>query len=55
LPEQAPSWLAWFVVALPVACLGNLVCWGLLLAIYRPGSVLKDVRRLPDTSVRLLL
>ena len=51
-PLQAPSWLAWFVVALPVALVGNLACWGLLLAAYRPGKVLKEVRRLPDTSVR---
>ena len=51
---QEPSWLQWFVVALPVACLGNLVCWGLLLSIYRPGVALKEVRRLPDTSVRVL-
>lgn len=54
LCAQAPSWLAWFVVALPVALVGNLACWGLLLAAYRPGKVLKEVRRLPDTSVRAL-
>lgn len=51
---NAPSWLDWFAVALPVACLGNLVCWGMLLAVYRPGKTLKEVRRLNQTSVRAL-
>lgn len=38
-----PSWLAWFAVALPVAVLGNLICWGLILAVYRPGQKIKEV------------
>ena len=46
------SWLSWFAVALPIALLGNLVCWGALLAVYRPNRTLKEVRRLPDTTVR---
>jgi di/tricarboxylate transporter len=50
---NAPSWLAWFAVALPVAFLGNLICWFLLLAVYRPSRTLKEVRRLPDSSVRV--
>ncbi|KAF8065942.1 SPBC3B8.04c [Scenedesmus sp. PABB004] len=41
-----PSWLAWFGVALPVAFLGNLACWGLLLLAYRPGATIKEVRPL---------
>lgn len=48
-----PSWLAWFAVALPVALLGNLLCWGLILAVYRPGATIKEVR-LPRRR-RLLL
>ena len=48
-----PSWLAWMAVALPVACLGNLAIWALLLAAYRPGRDIKEVRRLPDFTVRL--
>ena len=47
-----PSWLAWMAVALPVACVGNLACWALLMAVYRPGSDIKEVRRLPDFTVR---
>jgi len=39
-----PSWLAWFAVALPVAFIGNLICWGLILAVYRPGQKIKEVR-----------
>lgn len=46
-----PSWLAWMAVALPVACIGNLACWALLMAVYRPGSDIKEVRRLPDFTV----
>lgn len=49
---EPPSWLAWFAVALPVACLGNLACWGCLLLAYRPGRTLKEVRRMPRSSVR---
>lgn len=49
------SWLSWFAVALPIAFIGNLVCWGALLAVYRPNRTLKEVRRLPDTTVRALL
>jgi len=45
------SWLSWFAVALPIAFIGNLVCWGALLAVYRPNKSLKEVRRLPDTTV----
>ncbi|CAL8461976.1 g1507 [Coccomyxa elongata] len=47
---EPPSWLAWFAVALPVACLGNLACWGCLLLAYRPGRTLKEVRRMPTSS-----
>lgn len=46
---STPSWLSWFAVALPVACLGNLACWSLLLAAYR--HPMKEVRRLPTSSV----
>ena len=49
------SWLSWFAVALPIAFLGNLICWGALLAVYRPMKTLKEVRRLPDTEVSLTL
>jgi len=38
-----PSWLTWFAVALPVAFLGNLVCWALILMVYRPGATIKEV------------
>ncbi len=52
---EPPSWLAWFAVALPVACVGNFACWGFLLLAYRPGRTLKEVRRMPFSSVRLSL
>ena len=51
--SDPPSWLSWMAAALPVACLGNLAIWALLLAAYRPGRDIKEVRRLPDSTVRL--
>lgn len=42
---RPPSWLAWFAVALPVAALGDLVCWGLILLAYRPGRKIREVKR----------
>ncbi|KAI8356171.1 SPX domain-containing protein [Blakeslea trispora] len=33
-----PGWGLWFAVALPVAILSMLVCWGLLLLVYKPGN-----------------
>lgn len=41
-----PSWLSWFAVALPVAFLGNVLCWLLILVVYRPGQKIKEVRPL---------
>jgi di/tricarboxylate transporter len=41
-----PSWLQWFAIALPVSFLGNLLCWALILAVYKPGQNIKEVRRL---------
>ena len=49
------SWLSWFAVALPIAFVGNLICWGALLTVYQPNKTLKEVRRLPDTTVRPFL
>lgn len=33
-----PGWGLWFACALPVAVLTMFVCWGLLLAVYKPAS-----------------
>ncbi|KIY94905.1 hypothetical protein MNEG_13057 [Monoraphidium neglectum] len=41
-----PSWLTWFAVALPVAFFGNVLCWGLILIVYKPGLKIKEVRPL---------
>lgn len=38
-----PSWLQWFAVALPVAFLGNLVCWAIIMMMYNPGATIKEV------------
>jgi tryptophan synthase/phosphate transporter len=47
---EPPSWLAWFAVALPVAVLGNLACWLMLLAAYKPGARVREVRPLKPSS-----
>jgi di/tricarboxylate transporter len=41
-----PSWLQWFAIALPVAVLGNLACWAIIIMAYRPGDTIKEVRGL---------
>jgi anion transporter len=33
-----PGWGLWFAAALPISILTMFVCWGLLLAVYRPAS-----------------
>lgn len=38
-----PSWLQWFAIALPVAVLGNLACWAIIIMAYRPGDTIKEV------------
>jgi di/tricarboxylate transporter len=40
---QPPSWLTWFAVALPVAFIGNLVCWATILMVYQPLGKMKEV------------
>ena len=45
--KTPPNWLEWFVVALPVACVCNLLIWLWLLFVYRPGASSGDVRPLP--------
>ncbi|KAG2486184.1 hypothetical protein HYH03_015147 [Edaphochlamys debaryana] len=51
LDGRPPSWLAWFAVALPVSIACNFVCWGLLLAVYRPERVIAEVRPIkPNTD-----
>ena len=48
---QAPSWLAWFAVALPVALVGNVLCWALIRLVYRDPSFI-EVRPMQAITVR---
>jgi phosphate transporter len=48
-----PSWLNWFLVALPVSCVCNVLIWFLLLGIYRPGMAVANVRPLPTPRDRV--
>ena len=52
-PGNAPSWLAWFAVALPIALLGNLLCWLVLRVVYRDPSF-AEVRPVQAIKVRCL-
>ncbi|WIA37569.1 hypothetical protein OEZ86_014475 [Tetradesmus obliquus] len=45
-----PSWLQWFAIALPVSFLGNLLCWAIILAVYKPGQNIKEVRPLKQNE-----
>jgi hypothetical protein len=35
LDGAPPSWLSWFAVALPVALVCDLICWAMILLVYR--------------------
>lgn len=50
---DAPSWLAWFTVSLPIVAVGIGVCWGALLVAYRDLLALPAVRQLPPTKDRV--
>ena len=47
---STPSWLQWFAIALPIAVVVNLLCWGLLLAVYRPGQEVQELRPLKPSK-----
>lgn len=44
--EDPPNWLQWFFVALPVAFVCNLLIWGVILTVYKPGNAISEVRPL---------
>ena len=48
----APSWLSWFAVALPIALLGNGLCWLLLRLVYRDPTFV-EVRPMQAIEVSL--
>ncbi|KAL0044951.1 hypothetical protein WJX82_003051 [Trebouxia sp. C0006] len=43
---STPSWLQWFAIALPIGILVDILCWGLLLVVYRPGQEVQEIRPL---------
>lgn len=44
-----PGWGIWFAGALPIAILTLLVCWGMLLLIYRPDRAQQHLNRIKPT------
>lgn len=53
LDGEEPSWLQWFAVSIPVALCCNLVCWVVLLMVYRPGRGGRTVKKLPQINDKL--
>jgi phosphate transporter len=50
---DAPSWLQWFSVSLPIVAVGLIICWAALLVAYRDLHRLPAVRQLPPTKDRV--
>ena len=51
--KKPPSWLSWFLVALPVSCVVNVLIWLYIVAIYKPAQSCSDVRPLPRPKDRI--
>ena len=51
LSGSAPSWAAWFAIALPVSLSGCAFCWALLCVAYRDPEF-THVRQVPAVRVR---
>lgn len=50
---EAPHWLDWFIVALPVSFALDILIWLLLLMIYQPGRTCSEVRPLPKPTDKI--
>jgi hypothetical protein len=50
---KPPNWLDWFLVALPVSCVLNVLIWQLLLSVYKPGAHCGPVRPLPTPTDKI--
>ncbi|KAK4512173.1 uncharacterized protein ATC70_013416 [Mucor velutinosus] len=48
-----PGWGIWFGVALPISILSVLVCWGILLLVYRPDRAVPHLNRVKPTRDRV--
>ncbi|CAO0801933.1 unnamed protein product [Mucor circinelloides] len=48
-----PGWGIWFGVALPISILSVLVCWGILLLVYRPDRVVPHLNRVKPTRDKI--
>ncbi|KAL9538229.1 hypothetical protein MBANPS3_011093 [Mucor bainieri] len=44
-----PGWGIWFGVALPISIISVLMCWGILLLVYRPDRVVPHLNRVKPT------
>lgn len=51
--NPSPGWGNWFAVALPISILSVFVCWGLLLAVYRPASETPHLNKIKPTKEKV--
>lgn len=51
--KKPPSWLSWFLVAIPVSCAVNVLIWLYIVAVYKPAQSCSDVRPLPRPKDRI--
>lgn len=48
-----PGWGIWFGAALPISILSVLICWGILLLVYRPDRVVPHLNRVKPTRDKI--
>ncbi|KAI8992021.1 SPX domain-containing protein [Mycotypha africana] len=53
--DPNPGWGLWFAVALPVAIITVFVCWGLLLAVYKPARDTPHLNKIKPTKGKITL
>ncbi|KAI8353274.1 SPX domain-containing protein [Choanephora cucurbitarum] len=48
-----PGWGIWFGAALPISIISVIVCWGLLLLVYRPDRAVPHLNRIKPTRSKI--
>jgi phosphate transporter len=48
-----PGWGNWFAVALPISILSVFICWGILLAVYRPNTDTPHLNKIKPTKEKI--
>ncbi|KAI8147334.1 SPX domain-containing protein [Fennellomyces sp. T-0311] len=48
-----PGWGIWFAAALPISIISLLICWGLLLLVYRPDKATPHLNKIKPTKGKI--